>query len=346
MCKYAHDMGGNMSCGTDAENFSFQKIVAVLGVSLMVIKFIAWGLTSSAAIFTDAVESIVNVIAAFVGLYALYLCACPRDRDHPFGHGRAELISSSVEGVMIVLAGVMIILEAVSSLMDPQELRSLDLGLVLVAAAAIANYLVGRAAIAKGRRNRSMALVASGKHLCSDTYSSIGIILGLVLMILLDNLGYHLEWLDGAIAMLFGAIILITGVKVVKDSMDGVMDKADTGTVGKVIEMINSRRHDHWVDVHNLRVSKYGSLLHIDVHMVFPANMTVEEQYREISELKEAVNQRFADVDLTVMGEPCNPKLCPVCGLEWCAKRSSPFDHRVEWTADTAMDENSSHRSG
>ena len=287
-----------MSCDADAENLRFQEVVAVLGVTLMAIKFAAWWLTSSAAIFTDAVESIVNVVAAFVGLYALHLCTRPRDRDHPFGHGRAELISSSVEGVMIVLAGAMIILEALSSLADPHEVTSLDVGLILVAAAAAANYAVGRIAIAKGRRNRSMALVASGKHLCSDTYSSIGIMLGLGVMLVLDKLGYHLEWLDGAIAMLFGLVILLTGAKVVKDSMDGVMDKADTRTVEELISLINTRRHEHWVDVHNLRVSKYGSLLHIDVHLVFPRDMTVEEQYREIQELKDAVSQRFGSIDL------------------------------------------------
>lgn len=335
-----------MSCDADAENLRFQEVVAVLGVTLMAIKFAAWWLTSSAAIFTDAVESIVNVVAAFVGLYALHLCTRPRDRDHPFGHGRAELISSSVEGVMIVLAGAMIILEALSSLADPHEVTSLDVGLILVAAAAAANYAVGRIAIAKGRRNRSMALVASGKHLCSDTYSSIGIMLGLGVMLALDRMGYHLEWLDGAIAMLFGLVILLTGAKVVKDSMDGVMDKADTRTVEEVISLINTRRHEHWVDVHNLRVSKYGSLLHIDVHLVFPRDMTVEEQYREIQELKEAVSQRFGSIDLTVMDEPCNDRLCRVCGMEGCVNRASPFAGRVEWTCETAMDENSSHRTG
>ena len=220
------------------DNYSFQKVVAVLGVTLMTIKFIAWYVTSSVSILTDALESIVNVVAAFVGLYALYLSSKPRDLDHPYGHGKVELISSSVEGVMILVAGLMIITQAISRLIYPEPVGSLDLGLILVAITAIANYSVGRIAISKGRRNRSMALVASGKHLCSDTYSSVGIIVGLCLMIAFDAMGFDFWWLDPAIAMLFGAIILVTGVKVVKDSFDGVMDRMDEQTVNESVRAI------------------------------------------------------------------------------------------------------------
>ena len=239
------------------DNYSFQKIVAALGVFLLVMKFIAWYLTSSVAIFTDALESIVNVIAAFIGLYALYLSSKPRDKDHPFGHGKAELISSSLEGSMIAFAGLMIILEAVRTFLDPSEIKSLDIGLVIIAMAALVNYAVGRTAIRKGMKNHSPALVASGKHLCSDTYSSVGITLGLIIMFGLSSLGYDVWWIDPLIAFIMGMIILITGLKVIVESINGVMDKADDELVSKVTTLINSRRHVHWVDVHDLRIAKY-----------------------------------------------------------------------------------------
>ena len=143
-----------------------------------------------------------------------------------------------------------------------------------------------------------MALVASGKHLCSDTYSSVGIIVGLCLMIAFDAMGFDFWWLDPAIAMLFGAIILVTGVKVVKDSFDGVMDRMDEQTVNDVIGIINNKRHDHWVDVHNLRVIKYGPTIHIELHMIFPRHMTVEEQEISVAAvLPERV--KAASVDIT-----------------------------------------------
>ena len=142
------------------ENYDFQKIIAVLGVSLMAVKFVAYYLTGSVAILTDALESIVNVVAAFVGLFALYLSAQPADRTHPFGHGKIEVISATVEGVMIIVAGALIIMESVDSLLHPGEIRDLDVGLLIVAFAALANYAVGRIAIRRGRKNRSPALVA------------------------------------------------------------------------------------------------------------------------------------------------------------------------------------------
>ena len=171
------------------DNFEFQKIIVVLGFTLMAIKFIAYALTGSVAILTDAMESIVNVVAACVGIYALYLSAQPADRTHPFGHGKIEVISSAIEGTMIMVAGVLIILETIDSFLHPGTIQQLDIGLVLVALAAVANYAVGRAAIRKGRKNRSPALEASGKHLCSDTYSSIGILIGLAVVYVAQWMG-------------------------------------------------------------------------------------------------------------------------------------------------------------
>ena len=325
------------------DNLRIQKYVAVLGISLMSIKFIAWFVTDSVSILTDAMESIVNVVAAFVGLYALYLSSRPRDVDHPYGHGKAELISSSVEGVMIIVAGVMIILQAVSRIIDPEPIESMDLGIILVAITAIANYLAGIYAIRKGKANRSVALVASGKHLCSDTYSSAGIIIGLALMMGLSHMGYDVLWLDAVIAAFFGTIILMTGMKVVKSSMDGVMDRIDEQTLGDVLSIINTNRHDQWIDIHNLRVIKYGPMMHIELHIVLPRFMTVDDQSKEFMELKGAVISEFGEyVDLTLMGEPCMEGMCQYCTLE-CTERSCEFISSIDWDIDTITDETEDH---
>ena len=337
--------GDGTIASVSSENLRFQRIIAVLGVTLMLIKFAAWAITSSVSVLTDALESIVNVVAAFVGLYALYLSARPRDRSHPYGHGKVELISSSVEGMMILVAGIVIVFEAVNSIMHPHELTSMDIGLVLLVIAAAANFIVGYMAINKGRRNRSMALVASGKHLCSDTFSSIGIIAGLGVMLLLSGMGYDVNWIDSAIAAVFGAIIMVTGVRVVKESMDGVMDRADERTVDEIITLINCVRHDHWVDLHNLRVTKYGPILHIDLHMMFPKDMTVEQQSVEIDEVYEAVRRKYGDdFDITIMGEPCDETMCRHCTME-CVHRKEAFVSVYDWTAVTATDRDEHHDS-
>jgi cation diffusion facilitator family transporter len=338
-------MNGAQTENASSDDFNFQKIVLVVGIFLLTIKFIAWWLTDSVSILTDALESIVNVLAAVIGLYALYLSGKPRDAEHPYGHGRAETISSTIEGTMIAAAGIIIIYEAVMRILHPSEIRSLDYGLLLVAFAALVNYLVGTAAIRKGKKNRSQALVASGKHLRSDTLSSVGIIIGLMAMLGLEAIGYNVSWLDGAIALVFGAIITSTGVRVVKESMDTVMDRTDDNLVEQVAETINEHRHDDWIDIHNLRIIKFGTSLHIEMHVILPKNMTVEEQYTEIKEVKESIRDKFGSaVDISFMGEPCSPKMCPMCGRN-CSYRSAEFVAAVRWDAKTLSGKKETVRS-
>lgn len=330
--------------GLSSENYSFQKVVLGLSVVLLIIKFAAWWMTSSVAVLTDALESIVNVVAAVVGLYAIRLSSKPKDKTHPYGHGKIELISSLIEGTMILVAGIMIIFEAIGNIINPRGISDLDVGLILIAIAAIANFAVGSIAISKGKKNRSMALEASGRHLCSDTVSSVGIIAGLAVMMVLTHFGFDVEWIDSLIAAAFGAVIITTGVKVVKKSLDGIMDRMEEEVVGDVISLINSGRHSHWVDLHNLRVTKYGHSIHIELHMVFPGRMSVSEQNLELQEIVETVKSKYGDdVELNIQGEPCKPSLCPNCSME-CEDRESPFVSIIEWTADTATDSDMRHQ--
>ena len=160
---------------TAQQNLRVQKWVAIISVLLLAVKLIAYYSTHSVSILTDALESIVNVAAGFIGLYSLYVAAIPRDRNHPYGHGKAEFISAAVEGTMITSAGAIIIYKAIQHLVYPVELRQLNFGIWLVTAAAVVNYIVGFFCLRTGRKNNSPALIASGKHLQSDTYSTFGI---------------------------------------------------------------------------------------------------------------------------------------------------------------------------
>lgn len=325
------------------ENIRVQWYVAILGVTLMAVKFIAWIITGSVAILTDAMESIVNIVAAFFGLYALYLSAKPRNLHYPYGHGKIELVSASFEGLMIIVAGSIIIMHAITHLINPEPIDSLDLGLLLVAISAIVNYVAGRFAISKGRANNSIALVSSGRHLCSDSYSSIGITLGLLLMTGFTHVGLDVWWLDPIIAMIFGTIIIVTGLKVMKGSIDGVMDRNDMEYVEKVVRRINTDRHDHWIDFHDLRITKYGSTIHIDFHIILPMDMTVKQQCQEYEELKGSIEEELGcPVDFTIMAESCSGVMCRYCKTD-CVSRTMDFECLVEWDVDTVTDQDEDH---
>ena len=314
-------------------NFEFQKVIAVVGVSLLALKFFAYYLTGSVAILTDALESIVNVIAAFVGLFALYISAQPADKSHPFGHGKVEIISASVEATMIMVAGAMIIYESIQSFLNPGEISDLDIGLVLVAFAALVNFLVGRIAIRKGEKNRSPALVASGRHLCSDTISSVGILIGLFVVYVAMAMGYDARWLDSSIAIVFGVIILVTGLKVMKECMDDIMDKADEEVLEVITDALNEYRHDDWIDVYNLRMIKHGPRIYVEMHVVFPKRMTVQDIADEVGELEEAISARYGDaVEISVNPVPCCEYNCRCCCRN-CFDRGEEFEKKVLWTS-------------
>jgi cation diffusion facilitator family transporter len=303
------------------ENYKFQRYIVALSGIILVVKFSAWLLTGSVAIFTDALESIVNVAAGAIGLYALYLSTKPRDFDHPYGHGRAEFISATVEGSMISIAGVMIIVEAVRNILDPREIPHLEIGMLLILATAVANYTVGAMAIKKGKRNRSQALVASGKHIQSDAYSSFGIILGLVILVVVTSMGYAYYWIDGAIALIFGVIILTTGTFVVKRSMEGIMDKVDIQLLTDIVGTLSDNRRDKWIDIHNLKMVKYGSTIHIDMHVTMPGYMTVREQREEVCLIISLIRDKYGETtELSVTCDPCRDFSCHSCKCE-CNER-------------------------
>ena len=312
------------------DSYQFQKKVALIGVLLFVVKFIAWYMTSSVAILTDALESIINVVSGFVGLYSLYLSALPKDQNHPYGHGKVEFISASIEGALISIAGVIIIFQAIHNLRSPQKITQIDYGIYLVAVTAVINYIVGYYAIRKGKKNHSLALIASGKHLQSDTYSTIGIIIGLMALYFTN-----LEWLDSAIALLFAGIILFTGYKILRSAISGIMDETDQPLLHEVVELLESKRKPNWIDLHNLRIIKYGSTLHFDCHMTVPWYFTIEEGHHEVEALEQVVREYFGDrVEFFVHLDACKEYSCVLCTKTDCAVRKFPFEEQVTWTTE------------
>lgn len=315
------------------QNLQLQKWVAAISVLLLITKFIAYYLTNSVSILTDALESIVNVVAGFIGLYSLYVSAMPRDINHPYGHGKAEFLSAAIEGTLITSAGLIIIYKAVRSLISPVELQKLDYGIYLVAATAVINYVMGFVTAAKGKKNNSLALIASGKHLQSDSYTTFGIIAGLLLIFIT---GYR--WIDPAVAIIFGSLIIYTGYKILRKSVAGIMDEADIELLKKIVSLLNSNRRENWVDLHNLRVIKYGAILHIDCHLTVPWYLNVHEAHDEVDALSSWVRKEFGEsVELFVHVDGCLPFSCKVCNKQNCNVRKHNFEKRIDWTLENVL---------
>lgn len=310
------------------QNFRVQQFIVFIALSLFVLKILAWWLTKSVAILTDALESTVNVIAGLIGLYSLHIAAKPQDEDHPYGHGKAEFVSAAVEGTLIFIAGLIIIYTSAENFIHPKKLEKLDYGILLVAITGAINFFVGFFAIRRGRKNNSLALLASGKHLQTDTWSTIGIIIGLTLILLTG-----FTWLDSLVAVLFSFFILYTGYKIIRSSLAGIMDEIDIGLLSKLVEVLNNNRRDNWIDLHNLRVIKYGGQLHIDCHMTVPWYLNVHEAHAEIDALIALIKKESGDaIEFFVHTDGCLNFSCHICSKGDCPVRKHPFEKRIEWT--------------
>jgi cation diffusion facilitator family transporter len=310
------------------QNFKVQLWITALSLVLFLTKIIAYYETNSLAILSDALESIVNVVAGFIGLYSLYVAAKPEDIEHPYGHGKAEFISAAIEGTLIVASGFLIIYETVQNFIDQRKIYSLDTGLYLVGATAIINFIAGSVCLRIGSRNKSLALQASGRHLQTDTYSTLAIIVGLVLMLITK-----LFWLDKVIAIVMSGFIIYNGYIIIRKSLAGIMDEADMDLLKQMLQVLNANRRENWIDLHNLRVIKYGSRLHLDCHLTVPWYLNVHEAHIEVEALDKLIRKQFGDsIELFVHTDGCLPISCPICSKDDCPVRQQPFQQRLEWT--------------
>jgi cation diffusion facilitator family transporter len=310
------------------QNIRVQKWVAGLSIVLLLGKLTAYYLTNSVTILTDALESIVNVVAGFFGLYSLQLSAKPRDADHPYGHGKIEFISAAVEGVMISFAALFILFESIRNLVTPVPLQQLDVGIILITVTGAINFVMGAWCRRTGQRNNSLALMATGRHLQTDTYTTIGILAGLVLLYFTG-----IWWLDSAVAIVFGCIIFFAGFRIVRTSVAGIMDERDNDLLRKMIDALDNDRSKNWIDIHNIRIIKYGSTLHIDCHLTVPWYLNVHEAHEEIDKLANLVRRDFGGaIELFVHSDGCLPLSCPICIKDDCPVRYHPFQRRIKWT--------------
>lgn len=305
--------------------FKVQKIIAISSFIIFGGKLAAYLLTNSVGILTDALESIVNVTAGFITLYSIYVSIKPKDANHPFGYGKAEFLSASVEGFLIIIAGLIIIFEAIKRLFVPAEVSQLDIGIMIVAIAGLLNFLIGWYSIKIGKKNNSIALISGGKHLQSDTYSSVGLVIGLIVL-------YYtrLAWLDSLIALIFGTIIVITGLKILKVTTSNLMDKADFKIIEQFGKLIDSNKRNEWIDIHNFKLIKYGDTFHVNCDLVLPWNIFLSDAHKEGEKLKSLLIANFSeDIVFNLHTDECSQKYCTNCKRENCNERKSEFETQL-----------------
>lgn len=303
-------------------------IALFLGLVILGMKFYAYGITHSTAILSDALESVVNVIAAAFALYAIHAAHTPPDEKHPYGHGKLEFVNAVFEGGLITFAAVMIAYEAIHALIDMRPAPDLNQGLWIIVFAGLLNGVLGIFLLTIGKRTDSMALRADGKHLLSDFYTSIGVILGLIMVKLTG-----IWWLDPSIALVIAIVLGLTGVPLVRNAISGLIDAADMELLERLRVSIESNQQEGMIRLHHVRAMRNGRRIHIDGHIVIPEFWTVEQAHDEVDSYQNRIVQGlFPEAEVEFHLDPCRRVYCSACTMKNCAIRREPFFNRPPLT--------------
>ncbi len=296
------------------------RLSLAVGVLVFAVKVAAWIVTGSVAVFSDAMESIVNVVAALLLVWSLRLAAQPADRDHPYGHGKAEFLSAGVEGGLIIVAALLIGVQALRDLVVGSAPHRLDTGMALVFGASLLNGALGLHLVRVGRRTGSLALHADGRHVLTDVWTSAGVLLGLLAVQLTG-----IVWLDPAVALAVAANIVREGWQLVQRAVGGLLDEADEALLDKLAAALDASRPPEWIDVHGLRAWRSGAEAHMDLHLVVPRYFDAERLHRIQEEIEERLREAAAmPAEAVVHFDPCRPHECLYCAMPACAVRSTP----------------------
>lgn len=270
-----------------------------LGIAVLALKLAAWQVTGSAALFSDAAESVVNVAASTAAFVALRLASRPADADHPYGHDKAEFFAAVIEGVLIVVAALVILQSAWSAWQNPLPITAPWQGMALNAAAGVLNLAWGLVLLRAGRRLRSPALSADARHLLSDVVTSAGVLAGFALAVTTG-----LAWLDPALAAATALYILVSGGMVIRDSVGGLMDEAPAAEIVARIRTLVGQHAEGAIEAHDLRMRHAGRLTFLEFHLVVPALMTVADAHSICDRIEAALKAEMDGLMITIHVEP------------------------------------------
>jgi cation diffusion facilitator family transporter len=319
----------------DSDRVRVRAAAISLAVSLILLaaKFAAYRLTGSTAILSDALESVVNVIAAVFALGVLFVSHWPADRSHPYGHGKIEFFSAAFEGGLITAAAILILYQAVRALVAGVEIHALNLGMLITLAAGLVNAALGWFLIRTGERHHSLTLIADGKHVLTDFWTSAGVVAGLGLVSLTGH-----AWLDPVTAALLGLYIGWTGIRLVRRAAGGLLDEVEPSLVRRLVAAINASTVPGVIRVHFLRAIRFGRFTHVDAHLVVPEFWTVEyaHDFGDAFE-KRVVEGLPSDAEIVFHIDPCQRQFCSICDVEDCPIRAAPLVSRPPLTVEEAV---------
>jgi cation diffusion facilitator family transporter len=307
--------------------------VLFFSIIIMLIKFSAWYFSKSEAILSDALESFINIATSMFALYSLFYASKLKDADHPYGHGKIEYLAVGFEGALIFGTGIYIIINAIKHFYTPHALQHVDVGIVLTLVSTLSMYGMSRYLRKIGAKNNSAILKADGQHFKADAITSGGLIIGLI--------AYQITswaWIDPALAILFALHIMVSGTKLLGESINHLLDKADLHTIENITTSLQQYRDESWIDIHNLRLQKFGHYLHVDCHLTLPFYYRLDEVHEQIKKLESVLNRDVENhVELFVHTDPCMQIPCNICSVSECTFRKLPHASQIKWTSENLM---------
>ena len=305
----------------------------VTGVIVLGLKFMAFHISGSAALKSDAIENVANVVAAVFALGAVVFADKPADREHPYGHGKIEHFSAAFEGGLISLAAALIGYEAINAMVTGAKLQNLTTALLINFGAGLMNGALGLFLIRQGMRQRSHALVADGHHVLSDFYTTLGLAAGLLLV-----KATGLTILDPLMALAVCLLLAWTGFKLVRSSSDALLDAEDPQVVRRLVEVINRVRPADIIAVHELRTLRSGRYTHVDIHLVVPEFYAIGQGH-EVADAfgKRVLAEAGLEGELHTHVDPCQQAFCSQCAVKDCPVRRLPQTTDARTTLDEAV---------
>ncbi|MBI2962818.1 MAG: cation transporter [Deltaproteobacteria bacterium] len=310
-------------------------ISLVLAAAIFAAKFVAYQITGSTAILSDALESIVNIVAAAFTLASLTIASRPADPSHPYGHGKVEFLSSGFEGGLIAFAALVIVYQALQALWSGHEVAAIEQGLALVIVAGAANALLGYFLLRTGRRTNSPAIEADGLHVLSDFWTSLGVVVGLVLV---RVSGW--QPLDPLVAIAVGGNLAVVGARLLRGAVGGLLDESDPALLDKLTSVIHTVRTPGIIAIHRLRAIRSGGVVHVDAHVVLPRFWSVVQahDFSDAFEL-DVVRGISQDAECIFHLDPCRAVYCSNCRVAPCPVRAHPFVEERDWSLATLTGE-------
>jgi cation diffusion facilitator family transporter len=310
------------------------KILAlVIFIHLFVLglKIYAYVVTDSAAILSDALEGIVNLLASLFASLSLWIASRPPDINHPYGHGKMEYFAVGFEGALIIVAAGGIFWEAIQRLIHPVELFHLSRGMLITGSGACIQLIAVLVLLWTAKKTHSPTLRAEGLHILSDVLSTAAVLVGLGIVVIT---GYNHA--DCIAALAIGIFILWSGAKLVKEAFEGLMDTSNPELISKIVSILKENRREYWIDIHRLRVRRQGNRILVDLHLILPRNFHLWQAHLEARFIEELLQNGFAQpVDVLVYLDPCEEPYCAICRKYECEYRRSPQAMSTLWDQTT-----------